>query len=185
MKYFFTKQNKGFTLVEMIVSLGIFALVMVVAMGAFLKISDVNKRAQNVKNAVNNVNFTLEAMSRELRTGTNYVVTTSSGVLSAVGEQVTFIANYTPAGAPVYYAYRRAVVGGRGVIQKGSSNTPIVSVFTDVTAPSVDIKTFQYILSPKDYSILKIFIVGEAGSVEKLKTTFSVQTSVSQRLKDN
>ncbi|MBP9701915.1 MAG: type II secretion system protein, partial [Candidatus Pacebacteria bacterium] len=66
--------KKGFTLVEMVVSMGIFSIVMVVAMGAFLKITEVNKRAQNVKNAVNNVNFTLEAISRELRTGKNYTL---------------------------------------------------------------------------------------------------------------
>jgi len=170
MKYLHSK--KGFTLVEMVVSLGIFSLVMVVAMGAFLKITEVNKRAQNVKNAVNNVNFTLEAMSRELRTGSDYNLNGSN--------QVTFIGGYHPNGAPIYYSYR--LLNSR--IQRGTSLAPLVSTFADVTASNVTIKAMNFTLVDNDYPRLHIFIQAEAGSIERLKTSFEVQTTVSQRLKD-
>ncbi len=62
----------GFTLVEMMISLAIFAVVAVVAMGAFLKIIEANKKSQAIKVAVNNLNFAFEAMSRDLRIANNY-----------------------------------------------------------------------------------------------------------------
>jgi prepilin-type N-terminal cleavage/methylation domain-containing protein len=70
MRYF--SSQKGFTLVEMVVSLGIFAVVAVVAVGALLKITDANKKSQSMKTAINNLNFALESMSREMRVGTDY-----------------------------------------------------------------------------------------------------------------
>lgn len=170
MKYIHSQ--KGFTLVEMVVSLGVFSLVMVVAMGAFLKITEVNKRAQNIKNAVNNINFTLEAMSRELRTGSEYEL---SGT-----EQITFIGSYHPSGAPIYHSYRRS----NNRIQRGTSLTKPVSTFADMTSAGVNIKTMSFTRTDNDYDRVNILIQGEAGSIERLKTSFEVQTTVSQRLTD-
>ena len=68
-----TRNNKtGFTLVEIIVALGLFTIVMFVATGALLSIVSVNKKAQAQQSAINNLNFALENMTRSLRTGYNY-----------------------------------------------------------------------------------------------------------------
>lgn len=67
-------RNKGFTLVEMIVSLAVFMIVAVIAVGALLKITDANSKSQSLKTAINNMNFALDAMSREIRTGRNMVI---------------------------------------------------------------------------------------------------------------
>ncbi len=69
---FTTIQHKGFTLVEMVVSLGIFALVAVIAIGALLKIVDANKKAHSLQTTINDLNFALDAMTRELRVGSGY-----------------------------------------------------------------------------------------------------------------
>jgi prepilin-type N-terminal cleavage/methylation domain-containing protein len=74
--------KSGFTLVEMIVSLGIFAIVAVVAAGALMKIMDVNKKAQSMQSAITNLNFALESMSRELRVGSKFNCTSNSNGLS-------------------------------------------------------------------------------------------------------
>ncbi len=68
----FKSTTSGFTLVEMIVSIGIFIVVALISVGAFLKIMDANKKAQSLKTAINNINFALESMTRELRVGSNY-----------------------------------------------------------------------------------------------------------------
>ncbi len=67
-----SKGKKGFTLVEVVVSLAIFAVVSLIAVGALLKIIDANKKAQSLKTSVNNIHALLDTMSRDLRTGTNY-----------------------------------------------------------------------------------------------------------------
>lgn len=66
------RANRGFTLVEMIVSLGIFSIVSVVALGAMVRIITANQKAQSLQAAMTNINFALEAMSRDLRVGTEY-----------------------------------------------------------------------------------------------------------------
>lgn len=77
MKYI--SQKKGFTLVEMIVSLAVFMVVAVIAVGALLKITDANRKSQSLKTAINNINYTLDAMSREIRTGRNMVLYNVNG----------------------------------------------------------------------------------------------------------
>ena len=47
--------HRGFTLIEIIVSLGLFAIVAIVAAGALLKILDSNKKAQSIQNTMTNL----------------------------------------------------------------------------------------------------------------------------------
>lgn len=64
--------RRGFTLVEMIVALGIFSIVAVVALGALVKIISANKKAQTLQSSITNLNFALDSMSREMRVSSNY-----------------------------------------------------------------------------------------------------------------
>jgi prepilin-type N-terminal cleavage/methylation domain-containing protein len=88
MKKNFTKSgatNEGFTLIEIIVSLAVFVVVAVIAVGAFLKILDANKQSQSLETAMTNANFALDSMVRDMRVGYNYTcydVKTSSGITS-------------------------------------------------------------------------------------------------------
>ncbi|MEI6296366.1 MAG: type II secretion system protein [bacterium] len=66
------KINTGFTLIEMMVSISIFSIVMVVVIGALLLLSDANKKAQAVRAVVDNLNFAIEDITRNLRTGKDY-----------------------------------------------------------------------------------------------------------------
>ncbi len=76
MLYFLRQKNSqkgaGFTLVEMMVAIAVFSLVMVVAMSALLNVIDADKKAQAVKTAINNVNFALESLSKDMRMGADY-----------------------------------------------------------------------------------------------------------------
>ena len=62
----------GFTLIEIMVAVSIFAMVMVVAVGAVLSIVAANKKAQALNSVITNLNFALEGMMRDLRTGYDY-----------------------------------------------------------------------------------------------------------------
>ena len=64
--------TRAFTLVEMIVALGIFSIVAVVALGALVKIISANKKAQTLQASITNLSFALDSMSRELRVGSKY-----------------------------------------------------------------------------------------------------------------
>ena len=71
-------KSRGFTLVEMIVSLMIFSIVAVVALAALVKIIDANNKAQTIQAAVTSLSFSLDSMSRELRSGSEIYCNTFS-----------------------------------------------------------------------------------------------------------
>jgi len=66
------KKQRGFTLIEMIVSLGVFSVVVTIAVGALLTIIATNQQLQKEQNVMINLSFTLDRMTREIRTGTDY-----------------------------------------------------------------------------------------------------------------
>lgn len=113
--------KKGFTLIEMVVSIAIFFVVAIVAIGALLKTLDANTKAQNIKTAITNMNFTFETISREMRVGTDYNCETSGAdALSASGihpsvpisvtTQTSCIINTPGASWVVYYNSSRSAI---------------------------------------------------------------------------
>lgn len=64
--------NRGFTLVELLTAVSIFAIVMVISMGSVLGIFDANRKTRSLKTVMTNLNLALESMSKEVRFGQNY-----------------------------------------------------------------------------------------------------------------
>jgi prepilin-type N-terminal cleavage/methylation domain-containing protein len=64
--------SRGYTLIELIVSIGVFAIVMTLATGAYLITIAVNQEAQATSTGIDNLSFALDDMSRTIRTDTNY-----------------------------------------------------------------------------------------------------------------
>jgi prepilin-type N-terminal cleavage/methylation domain-containing protein len=64
--------HRGFTLVETLVSLAIFSFVMVIAGGITLSIISSNRQNQAINNVVNNLNYSIESMVRDIKTGYSY-----------------------------------------------------------------------------------------------------------------
>ncbi|MEN9524000.1 MAG: hypothetical protein RL536_69 [Candidatus Parcubacteria bacterium] len=77
--------SQAFTLVEMIVALGIFSIVAVVALGALVKIISANHKAQTLQASITNLNFALDAMSREMRVGNTYYCHDGNGAVNNNG----------------------------------------------------------------------------------------------------
>ena len=70
----FTPQQsaRGFTLVELIVSVGLFALVMLIVTGAYFSLIALDRRARATNQVVSNLSFAMDTMMRGIRTGTNF-----------------------------------------------------------------------------------------------------------------
>lgn len=64
--------QKGFTLLEMIVALGVFAVCALIAVGGFVSVVESSKKTHSNKVVINNVNYSIESMVREMRTGKDY-----------------------------------------------------------------------------------------------------------------
>src|SRR3989344_344014 len=63
---------RGFTLLEMMISTGIFAVVIIIAVGAMLSLNQAQVKAGNIQNIQDNIRFTLESMTKEFMTGVNF-----------------------------------------------------------------------------------------------------------------
>ena len=67
------KTKKGFTLVEMMVSVAIFTIVITVGIGALVNMVQKYKVSQQEKQAADSLGFVLETLTREIRLGSNYL----------------------------------------------------------------------------------------------------------------
>jgi len=62
-----SSRERGFTLVETIVSIGIFTVVMTFSMTALMSVIDASGKAQAIKTAINNVGFAIDTISVALQ----------------------------------------------------------------------------------------------------------------------
>jgi prepilin-type N-terminal cleavage/methylation domain-containing protein len=67
-----SQNESGFSLIEMIVSLGIFSVIVTTAVGALLVLISTNQKLQGEQSVMTNLSFALDSMTREIRTGYNY-----------------------------------------------------------------------------------------------------------------
>ncbi len=67
MKNFWKKKEKGFTLVELLVSAAIFSILILSATGIFVKTMNVQKKAFAIQEVQDNISYTMEMISKEIR----------------------------------------------------------------------------------------------------------------------
>ena len=72
MKNIFTKNQNGFTLVEVMVAVGLFVVVAITSVTAVLSVTATHKRTREYRQALDTVNFLIEDMARNIRLGSNY-----------------------------------------------------------------------------------------------------------------
>ena len=77
-----TVQQRGFTLVETLVAVGLFAIVTTVASSAFLAMVNADRVSRSLRIATDNLSLSLEDMSRRIKTGTVYVCIPDPAILS-------------------------------------------------------------------------------------------------------
>lgn len=66
------KYTKGFTLLEMLVAVGIFSVVSLLASSSAFLLHQLQRKAVNAQNVHDNIRFALDTMAREIRTGDKY-----------------------------------------------------------------------------------------------------------------
>ena len=182
----------------MIVSLAIFTIVALVAIGALLKVVDANKKSQSLKVAINNLNFALESMSREMRVGSNYYCTSGSFNLTN-DHQLPSPLFCNPGASDWVIAFYSSQSGGTcslvhayhfsgGTIEKAEQPscdsdmglfTPIISSDLTFQTATVQVQTGSSI---QPYA--RFHFKGYSGVKEKNRSYFDIQTSVSQRVND-
>lgn len=98
---------RGFSLVELIVSVAIFSIIMLAVMSAYFNLIALDRQARAVNVVVDNLSFAVEAMTRGIRTGTEFQCVATGGNSTTggctcftymdtnLGKQVTYHLNGT------------------------------------------------------------------------------------------
>lgn len=191
------------------VSISIFAIVAVVAIGALLKIVDANKKAQSLETSVNNLNFALDSITREMRVGTHYVCfggsfadfsgnAGNSGCLGAGRWTVMFDSSEKSSKAGVTCALKYAYRYDGTTLTKAQQSScdeldpTFYPIIADSSALDAKIHFDLALLTVMAVDLMgtptppyaQLHLKGYVGTKEKNKSTFDLQTTISQRLPD-
>ena len=165
-------KNKGFTLIEIIVAIGIFTAVITMALATFLNISDIQRKAGALRAINDNLNFALEIMSREIRTGKNYCLSScgvsSFNLINSQNDSVVYRLN-------------------SNFIERSSDNG---STFLRLTSPEIKIDDLIFIVKGEtagDQKQPMVTVILNSSSVDKKagELKLNIQTTVSQRKLDS
>ncbi len=122
-----THSSRGYSLIELIVALGLFSFVMTIATGGYLIMLSVNRNAQAITTGVNSLSYALESMTRTIRTGSDY---TCNGGVTDCNEGSTF---KVKAITDIYVTYGSFVdAQGNGVITQ--NDIPLTDSSINVTS---------------------------------------------------
>jgi prepilin-type N-terminal cleavage/methylation domain-containing protein len=176
-----SKNDKGFTLIELMVAISIFIIIMTVSMGSILGVFDANRKSRSLKTVLNNLNLAVESMSKEIRFGKNY----HCGSASDTGTNTqncpsgnVLMSFLSSGGVQITYRFNNQTIERK--VGAGS--------FVAVTAPEIIIDDLTFytlgsgtsdLLQPKVLMKIK----SHAGT-GKSQSDFSLQTLVSQRTLD-
>lgn len=189
------QNNKGFTLVEMMVSVAIFSIVVMIALGAILTILDANRKSRTLTEVMNNLNFSVEMITRSLKTGVepgyeDGILHVGSIVLSEAGFERERT-RYKCEGVDGGDCEEEGVIGR--IMQCIDDNFLELECnsnqWSPITSELVDIDSFVISVVPNSVGNrvdfvqprIQIVISGTAKVNESISSGFSLQTSVSQR----
>ena len=186
--------KRGFTLIEIIVSVGIFAIVMTVALGALLSMNLANRRAQSVRIVIDNVNFALESMTREMRLGQNYHCgtdvtpssSTSFAVADCAGEGSSGVAFVSSATTQIQY--RLGPIVGSECDSASVCVSENGTQFFPLTSPEITVTALRFVVtgtgSDKKQPQVIIDIAGTADGGKNIQSDFKIQSTITQRVVD-
>jgi prepilin-type N-terminal cleavage/methylation domain-containing protein len=173
------EKERGFTLVEMIVAVALFAVVMLVSVGALLALVGANRKAQALQSVMNNLNIALDGMVRSVRMGTDYRCN-GGGDCANGGDVLSFV----PFGGGDRWVY----FAEDGRLYKSTTGSTVDGF--PMTAPNIEIDSLEFYVvgttrgddvQPKVVAVVK----GTAGGSQvKTTTTFSIQATAVQRILD-
>ena len=180
----------------MTVSLGLFTIIMFIATSAFLSIVNTDRKTRSVRIAADNLNISLEDMTRRIKTGSSYYCGEyASGTQDCASIPGNALSFNDDSDASVRVIYRRVVgsnpvPGGCGVGYTGTQGC-ILRDNKLITSPEVDITSLKFIVTGSAgittdtiQPMVVIVIDGSLGS-GPTASNFKMQTTVTQRAYDN
>ncbi len=175
-----TSTKKGFTLIELMVSISIFSIIMVMSMGAVVSILEANRKSRSLKSSMNNLNLVIETISRNVKFGTNWRC--DGGTNCTDGKEISFDDRFTlvdPSGQPILQivSYR---LNDAQIERKID-----VGIYESITSKEIEITDFKFTVDgigpDQAQPFATVRVRGVVGGTKASKTEFDLQTAMSQR----
>lgn len=205
----FFKQKKeyrnsrgGYTLVELIVAIGLFVIVALISSSAFLGVVSSNRQALATRTAMDNLDSAVESMSRAVQTGFSYRCESTGALTGPInvpqdcpngGGYLAFEGQKgNPLASTDQVIYRLGPAGSYCTASQICASFDGGTTYFALTSPELSIQglAFRVYGAPKDDGVggakqprIVIVIIGSAGS-GATQAAFDVQTTISQRLPD-
>ena len=180
------EENKGFTLVEILIAIGIFSFVSLLVTSSFLNLNTAQKKNYNAQAILNELRFSIDLMGKEITSGSAFPAGCENGC-----DSIVFASKVRP-DVPLrrieYY-----LDADTGTIMKGEQKTfgtcsilPLASeCYQPFTSPSVKVDTLKFFVNNKgDYQqpIITVSLHGTILPGSKDEKEFDISTSFSPRL---
>jgi len=212
MKHFSSKHVRGFTLVELLVTMAIFISVITIATGALFSAQVVNTRLQQTQSILDGVNLATEVIVRDMRYGSSFYCDTAiplpmvsvrkSCEYPNGGTVIIFKPTMALANTTNQSLDRVAYYLSAGVLYKDEYPYGGTKRTLQITSSDVDVQKLSFYAKglntttgasdyggASDYSQPLVTMVISGVTIPRKKTTqpvsFSVQTSASSRALDN
>ena len=184
MYQYIDNKTAGFTLVEMIVAVTLFAIVAITGAGAVVDLYNATNRAKSIASIMNGMNYALDGMTRTIRFATNYHCGSAETLGeprlcggTGPGDGEDFFAVTTPGGVTIYKLENGAI--------KLSTNGG--SSFTSITPTEVVIEGLNFYASgvfpggaDNAQPYVVVSIKGRTTGRAVTQSPFNLQTTISQ-----
>lgn len=170
MRYSHYTLRKGYTLIEMLVAVALFSIVLMICLGSIMTIVDVNRKSQTLTSVMNDLSFSLENMTRTIKTGQ-----IDNSLLDNAETDVDGFRDFES----ISVTDQDGDVIAYGV-QAGSITQNDVPITSDqVTISELRFRVF-YGDNNRQPRVLMV-VSGTASTTRSISSDFTIQTTVSQR----
>lgn len=186
-----SRLNSGFTLVEILVSFALFAIVMTVVTASLTSLADGNRKNQALRSTMDAMNAAMETVSRTISVGYSYDCTASptrnaTADCASGGSTFGFVGSNGD-----FFIYRFGELSGLGWIERciTAGNSCVASDFVKLTPPEVDVDTVNFYVQGSasgddTQPHVTIIVTGKTRTGSRYETSFNLETTVTQRLLD-
>lgn len=182
-----TPSMRGYTLLEMIVSVGIFSIIMLFVTGAYLTLISLDREVRATTALMTNLSFAVDSMARSIRTGNAYGCADSGGDPNSPGTNCAGTNRFsyydTQLNQKVTYIVKSDGTIGRCTGGTCSSATAISLTDPNVTIASNDLRFYvrgvgtSNTVQPQVTFVIRGTMIGS----NNRSVDFSIQTSATQR----
>ena len=207
MSYKKTNTKSGYTIIETMVAVSIFVIVIVFGMNALLNANLVGRKSQDLRSIMDNLNFIMEDISRNARTGYDYecyappvafvplnspkscvagsviFFETADGDNTDRTDQWVYKIEETASGSGKYNIFKSVEGGQDGTFVQLNPSEVALTVSSGFSVLGAERPAINPLNDDRQQPLLTIRLVGEIEYKDTI-TPFSLQTSVSQRLID-